>query len=258
MRLVSSGPNHIGTYSPGIWTREYREGGPSQEDARATFTKAVFRPVSTGSLTATINEVTHNYAPGRTGADYDLFYLDKDLGGFEPLCLPCRIDSGVDEGEASDGTLCEGDCVELCDTGRLAASNWTLQDTGDDCWWEPTAGRGSTLEYPHATGWTSHDPDPSHCYFTFSARWAGVSPSTTVVLERESTGGGWEELWRMPYEEPINDGFIPEGRLISFAYEANSFLPDETPAFRFRLLGDRPEEFFVYDPVIYCRLGGLP
>lgn len=95
-------------------------------------------------------------------------------------------------------------------------------------------------------------PDPTRCHLSFSLQ-VGSLGSSTLVIEREAAGGGWEELWRLPPEDPI-PGFVPN-ELVSLAYEGDTMLPDETPAFRFRVIGPAPD-VRVFDPVVYCRLGG--
>lgn len=49
-----------------------------------------------------------------------------------------------------------------------------------------------------------------------------------------------------------------EDLLLSYAFEANSFSPNETPSFRIRLGGGIPSDFRIFDPVLCCRWGGLP
>lgn len=46
--------------------------------------------------------------------------------------------------------------------------------------------------------------------------------------------------------------FSASGRLKSYAFEADNFSPNETPAFRFRALGAQSGLAQVFDPVLYC------
>ncbi|MEM1416747.1 MAG: M14 family zinc carboxypeptidase [Myxococcota bacterium] len=264
---LAFGPNEIGTLSAGLWTREHGySGGPSANEARPTFIKGVFRPESTGSLNASINSMTYTYTQARRGTHYDLFSLQLATNGLNPLEIPCRISSQTMVGGngSDDATICSGGTtINLCDPSRLVATDWELVSkpadaTGpEDCYWEPRA-VGGTLRFPHRTGWDTLSPQPSHCHFMFSASWSTVGPGQTVVLEREGTTGGWDELWRFRYERPYFTGFGPENNVFSFVYEANAFLPTDTAGFRFRVENGVPTDFRIYDPVLYCRLGGLP
>ncbi len=264
--LVSSDPNvgyapkQLGRYASGIMTREYSE-KRLPDDARATFVKPIWRPVSTGSLTATINGNTVNYQRGRTAAQYEAFFLDQDTPKWDPLCLPCQITSTIpqDKGDKDTAVDCTT-CVKLCDGGRLPASGWKL-DAGNrgpagkpDCWWSPTASNG-TLTFP-----TSAPPaNAKACHFSFAMQWTGSTAGWRVTVERQNAGGTWEWLWENPYASPRFSTSITD-RLVSLAFEGNDQLPGKVGAFRLRLSGSGalPADLKVFDPVVYCKTGTIP
>jgi hypothetical protein len=252
------GPKNVGTFSSGLWTREYR-GANSAQAARATFVKSVFLPASSGSLTAQIGQDAYTYDRGRRGAQYELYSLTlANEPELNAMCLPCEISTSTTTGESVDVAVnCSG-CIDLCDPDRLSASGWELR-TGTrggaaDCWWTATAANG-VLVVP-----TSGAPqDASHCHMTFSVEWGPLTGSQ-IYIERQ-TSTGWETVMTARYEQPYNGGFFPSDRLLSYAFEANNLLGSGlVPAFRFRVDGAAPasETVRIFDPVVYCRLGALP
>ncbi len=258
------GPNAVGTLAPGLWTREYWDGGPSQATARATFTKAVFRPSSTGSLAGRIGMTNVTYDRGRTAAQYELFYLDDTTGGFDPLCVPCRIDSGIGQvDDLGDMGPCTG-CIDLCDSGRLdyTSGAWSLEagtrGGADDCWWEPTD-VDENLRIPGGPIPVDNPGDTTHCHFTFSLLIGSSLGGARLVVERDA-GTSWEEVWTIPYRAPINNEFLPDGRIISLAFEANrDVASDKVQDFRLRVETAVPSsgQMMIFDPILFCRTGPL-
>jgi hypothetical protein len=246
-------PNAVGALSSGMWTREYLDAADA-DAARATFVKSVWQPVSTGSLTATIDGTNYSYARGRSAAQYDLYRLELAKEGLDPLCLPCEVSTTTGEGQSDTAVDCSG-CIKLCDPDRLSAAGWEMHagDRGGvpDCWWSPYKENGE-LVMPGG----GLPADATHCHFTFSAEWGDV-PSGGIAVERFTTFG-WETVMTLRYQAPYP--FAALDRLVSYAYEAdNLFYAGQAPAFRFRMLGPMSDykRLKIFDPVTYCRKGPL-
>lgn len=254
------GPGSVGALASGMWTREFTAATSLDEDsARATFTKAVWEHVDTGSLTAYIDGSSYAYSSAREGVQYHLYSLTADDGDFDPLCLPCKINSYNNGASGDDEALNCGNCVDLCDDGRLSASNWELE-TGtrggaDDCWWEPT---GSSGYLEIAGGYPPFGSGTSHCHFMFSVIW-GNAGNCGLEVQREATGGGWETVYSVDYTHPYPPASLtPDGRLSSLVFEANNLLGSlDVPDFRI-VNSNTATGTQVFDPVIYCRGVGLP
>jgi len=242
--------NQMGAWAPGMIVREASDGIP-HEDARPRFLKPVWRDLGVAPpIYSRIDGVDHELQPAREAAEYEAYMLDFSETE-EPWCLPCRIDTFPEEqGEdVADGWSCSG-CIDLTDPGRLSNWGWQLVDAGDDFWWEPTD-PGGEIEI----GGGTPPPDASHCNLMFSTMWRDDG-SGGVVLERKNFWGGWDRVqdWPMPY--PMYE-LRNRRRLRSHVVEANGLLPGSVPQFRFRVDSSVPD-FRLYEPVIYCRLGGLP
>lgn len=254
------GPGAVGALASGMWTREFTSAtGLDEGSARATFTKAVWEHVDTGSLTAYINGTAYSYSSAREGVQYHLYSITAKDGDFDPLCLPCEIESFNNSVSGDDGALNCSECLDLCDDGRLSASSWDLE-TGtrggaDDCWWEPTGSSGY-LEIPG--GYPPFGSSTSHCHFTFSVIW-GEAGNCGLEVQREAAGGGWETIYSVDYTRPYPPATLtPDGRLSSLVFEANNLLGSlDVPAFRI-VHNNSATGTQVFDPVIYCRGGKLP
>ncbi len=86
--------------------------------------------------------------------------------------------------------------------------------------------------------------------------WTDLSYGS-VWLERETSTGAWERVQEWPMQSPIYE-LRHEARLRSNIIEANEGTSSGyVPPFRFVLDELPPELFRVYEPVFYCRLGGL-
>ncbi len=220
-------PNAVGALSSGMWTREYLASADA-DAARATFVKSVWQPISTGSLTATIDGTNYNYERGRSAAQYELYRLELAKEGLDPLCLPCEVTSTTGEGQGDGAVNCSG-CIKLCDKDRLPASGWELfaGDRGGkpDCWWSPSKENGELLVPGGGL-----PAGATHCHFTFSAEW-GEAPSGGIVLERFTTFG-WETVMTLKYQTPYTSAALD--RLVSYAFEAdNLFYTGQATSFRF-------------------------
>jgi hypothetical protein len=256
--VAAWGPNHIGAFASGIWVREYNVALGNQQQVRASFTKSVWAPIDSGTLTAQIDMMPYTYARGRPGVEYNLYFLGFDSGAFDPLELPCEISSSnaADVMNVDGAPDCEG-TINLCDGSRLPASGFTLIDDergGErDCWWEATS-HDDTLVIP--AGATPYGADTTHCHFTFSLQWGALEGS--IEVERDNSGL-WERVFAVSPGAPYYSfpQYPQPGRLHSYAFEANDNLPSSTQAFRIRLVGDA-EPVRVFDPVVYCRGRGLP
>lgn len=258
-------PNQFGQIGAGMLTRDV--GGSAEfETARGRFLVAVWGPTDTGVLNAGFGGGTSAFNALREGVHQNLYRLDLP----DPVSIPCEIVAWNGASEAGYSAGCTGD-VDLSDPGRLPhTGGWdlTFEERGDIpdyhwVWDETTGAVGDTLTLerrdPVDSGTTS-------CYFSFTmfndARVSGL-----LILERETSGGGWEEVMRWPDVGPaaaterLDMGFWPQppaGRLRTYSYEANSMLPGARPAFRFRVAATPVDGLEIYDPIAFCRTGPIP
>ena len=241
--------NEMGAWAPGMIVREASD-GTSHEDARPRFVKPVWRDLGVAPpVYSRIDGVDYELSPAREASEYQAYMLDFSETE-DPWCLPCRIDTYAENAEdVGDGWSCSG-CIDLRDPGRLPHSGWQHVDMGDDFWWEPTD-PGGELEI----GGGSPPAGSSHCNLMFSTMWRNDG-SGDVVLERKNPFGAWEAVQSWPMPNPMYE-LRSRTRLRSHVVEANGQLPGGVPAFRFRVGASAPD-FRLYDPVIYCRIGGLP
>jgi hypothetical protein len=77
-----------------------------------------------------------------------------------------------------------------------------------------------------------------------------------LLLERYQSGS-WQVVTEWRFETPVPET-RSAGRLRSYLFEANSGLPSQTPAFRFRLPAGKSSGIKVFDPLVMCRYGSLP
>lgn len=241
--------NEMGAWAPGMIVREASD-GIGHDEARPRFLKPVWRDLGVSPpIYSRIDGVDYELKPAREAAEYQAYMLDFQETE-DPWCLPCRIDTFPQEGEdVADGWSCSG-CIDLRDPDRLAHDGWELVDAGDDFWWEPRD-PGGELEI----GGGTPPGGSSHCNLMFSTLWEDDG-SGDVILERKNVWGGWDRVqdWPMPW--PMYE-LRDQTRLRSHVVEANGLLPGAVPTFRFRV-GSNAPNFRLYEPVIYCRIGGLP
>ncbi|MEQ8453966.1 MAG: M14 family zinc carboxypeptidase [Sandaracinaceae bacterium] len=257
---IAYGPQTVGTFASGLWTREFAPASGFDElTARATFTKAVWEHSDTGSLMSSIGGVNRSYESARVGVQYHMYSLTAAAGEFDPLCVPCEIESFNNGMEGIDrGLDCDG-CIDLCEPGRMVASNWEMKEGSrggaSDCWWQPIADDGFLL---HPGGGAPFGSSTTHCHFTFSVLW-GNNGSCDLEVQRQTATNGWETVYSVGYSKPYpSASSTPDDRFSSFVLEANNLLSSgQVPAFRFRShhAGSGTQ---VFDPIIFCRGGGLP
>lgn len=246
------GPNHVGAFASGLWTREYTD-GINDQTARARFTKSVWGPIDTGSLNGLIGTTPFAYSRGRPGVEYNLYLLDPGTA-YDPLEIPCEIiSSNTSNFVGADAADCEG-VIDLCDPARLPANNFGLIDGtrggSRDCWWEATS--NAILDIPAGTPYHPNF-DVTHCHVTFSMEWSGLSGE--IEIERY-TGSAWERVYAIGLGSPDISVYPSHEQLYSYAFESNGALPSASQAFRIRLDGSA-NYLRVFDPVTFCRFGAL-
>jgi hypothetical protein len=244
--------NEMGTWAPGMWVREASDGF-DHDTARPRFVKPVWRSAAVSPpVQSQIDGNVYTLNPARSATQYESFMLDLSETP-DPWCIPCEVMTWADGWETGDGSGCSG-CIDLTDPDRLIRDGWELIDAGDDYWWQPVdvPSGGATLEI----GGGTPPGGASHCNLMFSTRW-NPGGGGDVVLERDS-GGGYEPVTYWPMPAPFND-LRNSDRLRTYMVEANGLLPSGIPQFRFLVPDGSPlPDIRVYEPVIYCRIGGLP
>lgn len=244
-------PNELGTVGHTLFTREYTEDAFDMSSTHGMFVTPIWRPADSGSLTVNINGTSYAMDRLRPGAQYNVYGLSSDSGAFDPHCPPCLLT--FDDHETGAGALnCAGDCVDLCDPGRLPVSGFEHRPSEDwgtssceyvaDAW-------GATIVIPGGTP----PPNSTSCYLTFSV----YGDQYTFSVERDGI-----EIYRSHPGAPYNGSVTPGGarQLVTYAFEANGMLPSGVPDFVIRTLSFNggSEPLRIYDPVIYCRFGPLP
>ncbi|MBC8073261.1 MAG: hypothetical protein IAG13_33370 [Deltaproteobacteria bacterium] len=247
--------NEMGTWAPGMWVREASDGF-DHDSARPRFVKPVWRGAGvTPPVESTIAGNTYELAPARSATQYEAYMLDMAETD-DPWCLPCEIvtTSKGYEGIGDGAPDCSG-CIDLRDPSRLNHDGWDLVDTADDVWWEPVGGGGGDAVLEIGGG--AAPAGASHCNLMFSTRWSTGSGGE-MYLERDGASGvDTVQRWPNPY--PFYE-LRDQERLRTHMIEANSELASGSiPKFRFVVpAGASVPAMRVYEPVIYCRIGGLP
>lgn len=263
-------PQRIGVVASGILSREYNSSNslfthavdPRHEDVRPTLLiPGWMQTTGVSSMSGSVNGVPVTMNRLRQGVQYELFALDWAASGDSPLCPPCEISIRVGENDYAASTVSPecGRCIDLCDDSRLASSGWALKKGvragRDDCWWAPQSYPASLTIGPYTA-----PAGATHCTFSFSYRrtnYLTQSAANAFTVQRETPSGTYEQLWSERANHPYST--LAPQKLVTQTYEASELLSaSKVPAFILTANDSSASGVEILDPVVYCRVGGLP